>query len=164
MNPLYAKIDPKLELTQCLAPKLNLPQEILGSTFESAIRISEDVLHVAIPPVSKYRVWEKISPPKLKILNEKVCCEFYNKILRPMPDRAVSEMLDEFQRTGNIRKSSYTECFRFSCGQNEQPIRVAVLEAVNNMLEDLIPEIVEAIAQEGIILQKRDANERPIGP
>ena len=142
----------KWELAQRLSGHTKAPEQALKCVFKGAMQHLEVVANTKFETSMKERVWEKVSKEKLKTLKETFILEFCDKILGDFNDEAVNEMIEEHKLIGIIKFSMNSIQLQTAYSLTQSSIIDTVVQKANSMIRDWIPEIVNAVKEEGIKL------------
>lgn len=148
-----ADITNKRELAQRISGHAKAPEQALESIFTGVMQQLEVVAKTKFETSMKDRVWDKVSGDKLKTLKETFILKFCEKILGSFDEEEASAMLEEHKRTGAIKNIIYSSQLQKAFTSSQSSIIDAVVQKANSMTDAWIPEIVDAVRDEGIEFQ-----------
>jgi hypothetical protein len=147
----------KRELAQRLSGHARAPEEALKSIFTGAMQQLEVVTERKFETPMQDRVWNKVSGNRLKVIKETFILEFCEKILGRFNGEETSAMLEEHLKTGAVKNVTYIPKLQTAYESSRSSIIDAVVQKANSMKDAWIPEIVDALRQEGVQFPQQGA-------
>ena len=147
-----SEIATKWELAVLLAGEEKAPEKALKCVFDKAMLQLEDSTNTKFEISMKERVWNTVSPEKLKTLRNAFLQVFWDKMFVRINEYDFNGMLNEHISLGDIKNIRYKYRLERALLLLEKPILKAVNQKANSMVESWIPEIIDAVKKEGIEL------------
>lgn len=144
----------KFELAERIAGKSSVHEQALESVFVGVMSGIKETAKIEFEPSLKQRIWNKVSKSRLDSLKEFLLLKYCEKILGTFGNTELEEMLEEHKRTGYVKNDIYKAQLQIAYYFHHLHIIYAVVEKANSMTKDWIPEIVQAVREEGIVLSK----------
>ncbi|MFZ0564864.1 MAG: hypothetical protein WAM28_01560 [Chlamydiales bacterium] len=143
-------ITAKWELAERMAGHANAPKQALESLFKGIMIGMEKQAGITFDTTLKERVWNKVSPERLKSLKAHFLLEFCDKILGSFKVNEAEAMLEEHKKTGFVKHIIYSAQIQTAYQLSFNAIIDSVMDKANSMTDSLVPDVFESLKGEGI--------------
>lgn len=140
------------ELAQRISGHAKTPEQALESIFKGIVQQLEESAEIKLETFTKDKIWSIVSNERLDVLKSTLINEFCEKILGDFNENQVGEMLEDHKTKDFTQIGCYSQKINKLYADNQESIIETVVTKANSFTNDLIPEIIEALKNEGIEL------------
>ncbi|MCH9633563.1 MAG: hypothetical protein S4CHLAM7_02910 [Chlamydiae bacterium] len=146
----------KWELAERIAGHAIGPKQDLESIFKDVMLGMEKQAGITFDILLKERVWNTVSPERLKSITAHFLSEFCDKILGSFKVNEAERMLEEHKKIGFIKHEIFSAKIKTAYQLFFCEIINSVADKANSMKDSLVPEVFESLKREGIEFPKKE--------
>lgn len=139
-------IEHKRELSQRIFTSPEAIRKPLKTVYDQQIKKLESITQTSISTDKQEKIWNAL----LEILNKTYANECSEQILSRFKEEDILKMLEEHQTTGKIQKLSYVFSLLKASQETIKPIKEAVAQKTENILNEWVLKLPKLLKEEGI--------------